>query len=156
ASHFPPMAELAGAEPAFSMAREFVHAMRDVGLVDGQSVIIERRSAEGHLDRMDALMQELIALDVDVIVTIGPGVMAAQRATDRIPIVGLVDGALDGGLIDSLGRPGRNVTGFGDNSPGPSKQLQLLKEVAPKISRVAIIASRFAARPRAAVREPVD
>jgi len=153
--NFTPVAELAGAEPAFPMAREFVHAMRDVGLVESQTVIIERRSAEGRLDRMDALMQELIALDVDVIVTIGPGVRAAQRATDRIPIVGLVDGALDGGLIDSLARPGRNVTGFGDNSPGASKQLQLLKEVAPKISRVAIIASSLPPGRRAAWRDEI-
>ena len=135
---YTPMAELAGAEPASPLARAFVHALRDVGLVEGQTVIIERRSAEGRLDRMDALMQELIALDVDVIVTIGPGVQAAQRATDRIPIVGLVDGALDGGLIDSMARPGRNLTGFGDNSPGASKQLQLLKEVAPT-SRVVML-----------------
>ena len=153
---YTPMAELAGAEPAFPIARAFVHAMRDVGLVEGQSVIIERRSTEGRLERMDALMQELVALDVDVIVTIGPGVRAAQRATDRIPIVGLVDGALDGGLIDSLARPGRNVTGFGDNSPGPSKQLQLLKEAAPKISRVAIIASSSPPGRRAAWRDEID
>ena len=139
--NFTPVAEMAGADPAFPMAREFVHAMRDVGLVEGQTVIIERRSAEGRLDRMDALMQDLVALDVDVIVAIGPGVRAAQRATDRIPIVGVVDGALDAGLVDSLARPGRNLTGFGDNSPGAAKQLQLLKEAAPRITRVAVIAS---------------
>ena len=101
-------------------------------------------------------MQELIALDVDVIVAIGPGVRAAQRATDRIPIVGLVDGALDAGLVDSLARPGRNLTGFGDNSPGPSKQLQLLKEAAPKISRVAIIASSSPPGRRVAWRDEID
>ena len=154
--NFTPVAELAGAEPAFPMARAFVHALRDVGLVEGQTVIIERRSTEGHLDRMDRLMQELIALDVDVIVTIGPGVRAAQRATDRIPIVGLVDGALDAGLVDSLARPGRNLTGFGDNSPGAAKQLQLLKEAAPTISRVAIIASSSPPGQRVAWRDEID
>jgi len=153
---YTPMAELAGAEPAFPMARALVHALRDVGLVEGQTVTIERRSTEGHLDRMDELMQELIALDVDVIVTVGPGVRAAQRATDRIPIVGLVDGALDAGLVDSLARPGRNLTGFGDNSPGAAKQLQLLKEAAPTISRVAIIASSSPPGRRVAWRDEID
>ena len=67
--------------------------MRELGLIDGRNIIIERRSAEREPE-LAAVMEELVALDVDVIVTGGPGVRAAQRATDRIPIVALVDDAL--------------------------------------------------------------
>ena len=151
-----PMAELTGADPASPLARTFVHALRDLGLVEGRNIIIERRSAEGRAVRMDALMQELVALDVDVIVAIGLGVTAAQRATDRIPIVGLIDSAVEAGLVDSLARPGRNLTGFGTDSPGVGKQLQLLKEVAQKISRVAVIASSPLPGRRARWRDELD
>jgi putative ABC transport system substrate-binding protein len=102
-------------------------------------------------------MQELVALGVDVIVTGGPGVRAAQSATDRIPIVALVDDALDAGLIESLSRPGRNVTGFGGDFPGLiGKQLQLLKEAVPTISRVAVIATAQRPGRRAAWRVEMD
>jgi len=90
-----------------------------------------------------AVMEELVALNVDVIVTGGPGVRAAQRATNRIPIIALVDDALDSGLIASLARPGGNVTGFGGNYPGLfGKDLQIFKEAVPTISRVAVIATK--------------
>ena len=99
-------------------------------------------------------MQEVVGLGVDVIVTVGtPGVRAAQSATDRIPIVGLVANVVDAGLIDSLARPGRNLTGFGTDNPGMyGKQLQLLKEAAPAIKRVAIIGYRASPGPHAASR----
>jgi putative ABC transport system substrate-binding protein len=149
-------AEISGANPTFPLARAFVNALRDFGLVEGRNVIIDRRSAEGGPERMDALMHELVALDVDVIVATGPDVSVAQRATDRIPIVGVVDRAVDAGLIDSLARPGRNVTGFGDKSPSGSKQLQLLKEAVPRISRVAIIAPSPSLPVHAAWRDELD
>src|SRR5262249_23773141 len=100
-----------------------------------------RRSAEGHPERLDALMHEVVALGVDVIVT--TAVAAAQRATDRIPIVAIANGALDTGLVVSLARPGRKLSGIGENNPDLyGKQLQLLKEAAPAISRVAVITYR--------------
>ena len=111
---------------------------------DRPYVIIERRSAEGRPDRFPALMQQVVELDVDVIVTFGrPGVTADLRATQRIPIVGIVDNVLDAGLADSLARPGRNLTGVSENYPElEGKRLQLLKEAAPSISRVAVIGYR--------------
>jgi putative ABC transport system substrate-binding protein len=100
-----------------------------------------RRSAEGHSDRIDALMREMVELDVKVIVTFGEAVLAAQHASKTIAIVGLTGDPVELGLVDSLARPGRNVTGIGDHSSdGLGKELQLLKEAAPRISRVAFIA----------------
>ena len=144
-----PPAEMAGADPPHPFALAFVHALRDVGLVDGRNIVIERRSAEGRgIEHMKELMQEVVSLNVDVIVTTGPGVSAAKNATDRIPIVGLVDNPLDTGLIDSLPRPGHNITGFGESSPAIyGKQLQLLKEAAPAISRVAVVGWHQSAEP---------
>jgi len=146
-----PLAEIVGPEPIHPYARTFVHALQDLGFVEGRNVIIERRSAEGRPERMAALMHEIVALRVDVIVTTGgPGVRAALRATDRIAIVGLVDDVLETAIIESLSRPGRNLTGIGDNSPSIyGKNLQLLKEAAPAISRVAVIGYRPLPGPRA-------
>jgi putative ABC transport system substrate-binding protein len=137
-----PVADMAGADPANIRARAFVHRLRDLGLVEGRNIIIERRSAEARgPERMAALMQEVVGLGVAVIVTTGgPGSRAAQNATDRIPIVGVVDYALETGLVASLARPGRNFTGIGENSAAiDGKRLQILKQAAPAISRVAVI-----------------
>jgi putative ABC transport system substrate-binding protein len=137
-----PVAEMAGADPPNIRARAFVHGLRDLGLVEGRNIIIERRSAEARgPERLAALMQEVVGLGVAVIVTTGsPGSRAAQNATDRIPIVGVVDNALETGLVASLARPGRNFTGIGDNSAAmDGKRLQILKQAAPAISRVAAI-----------------
>jgi putative ABC transport system substrate-binding protein len=109
--------------------------------VDGRNITIERRSTEGNPERMPALMREVVALGVDVIVTTAGA--DAQRATDRIPIVAAVDSVLDKALIASLARPGRNLTGIGENNPAIyGKQLQLLKEAVPAIARVAVLAYR--------------
>ena len=151
-------AEIGGADPASPYARAFVHALRDLGWVDGRNVVLERRSSEPRTDRLDAVMNEVVALGVDVIVTFGPGVGAALRATSRIPIVGIVDDALEQGLVASLSRPGRNLTGIGIDFRGfHDKRLQLLKEAAPAISRVAVIASTpLPGRPRARWRDDLD
>lgn len=131
--------------------------MRDLGLVEGRNVIIERRTAEGQQERLVEVMQEVIALDVDVIVTGGPGASVAQRATARIPIVAMVDDALDAGLVESLARSGRNVTGYGGNFPGViGKQLQLLTDAVPTISGVAVIATAQRRGPRAPWRNEID
>lgn len=152
-----PAAEMAGKDPLHPYARAFVHALRDLGLVDGRNIVLVRRSSEGHPDRLPALMEELVRGDVDVIVTTGPGVRAAKRATDRIAIVGVVTNPLDTGAIDTLARPGGNVTGIGQDSPEMSgKQLQILKEAAPAISRVAVITYSPSPGPRARWRVEMD
>jgi len=153
-----PLAEMAGSDPASAPARGFVHGLRDLGLVEGRNIIIERRSAEGRPERLDALMKEVVQLGVDVIVTGGDrGVRAASRATDTIAIVGVVDEVLDTGLVESLARPGRNLTGIGENSPEIyGKVLQLLKEIAPTISRLAVIDNRPLPGPQARYRVALE
>jgi len=121
----------------------FVEALRALGYVEGQNLIIERRFAAGHLERLPDLAAELVRLPVDVIAVAGPtGVRAAMGATTRIPIVmivGSVDPAGEG-LVKSLARPGGNLTGstYAVSPERFGKQLELLKEVAPGISRIAI------------------
>ena len=124
-------------------ARAFVDGLRDLGLIDGRNIVIERRSAEGRYERMPSLMQELLAQQVDVIVGIGLTVGAAMRATNTIPIVAVGTDGLDdaGGGAASLARPGRNLTGL-TSEVGLAvngKRLQLLTEVVPKASRVAFL-----------------
>ena len=140
-----PVAEMTGPDPVNGFARSFVHALRDLGYVEGRNIVIERRSAEGRLERMPALMKELVALKVDLIVATGPAAIAAQRATETIPIVALIDEPDTIGLAASLARPGRNVTGV-TSSAGPGMQgkwLQLLKEASPKSTRVAVIDFKY-------------
>jgi len=130
-----------GADPADAFARAFILALRDLGLVDGRDIVVERRSTAGRIDGLAVLMDELVRSGVDVIVAVGgPAVWAAHRATQRIPIVALVDEVLDTGLVDSLARPGHNVTGIGESDVAiHGKRLQLLKQAAPATSRVAVI-----------------
>jgi putative tryptophan/tyrosine transport system substrate-binding protein len=128
------------------IARAFVDGLRDLGLVEGRNIVIERRSAEGRYERFPSLMQELLALPVDVIVATDRAVGAARRATDTTPIVsvGIDDLDADGGAA-SLARPGRNVTGLSsdvDVGAANGKRLQLLTEAAPKASRVAFLSYR--------------
>jgi putative ABC transport system substrate-binding protein len=121
----------------------FEDGLRERGLDEGRNIVIERRSAEGQYDRLPALMQELVAASVDVIVTIGPGVGAARRATRTIPIVSVwTDGLVESGAVASLARPGGNVTGLTGEVGGVvmvAKRLQYLHEMAPNASRVAFL-----------------
>jgi putative ABC transport system substrate-binding protein len=79
-----PLADMSGPSPVDPVARALVHGLRDLGLAEGRDILIERRSAEGRPERMPVLMQELVELRVDVIVTMGPGARDAQRATNTI------------------------------------------------------------------------
>jgi putative ABC transport system substrate-binding protein len=116
--------------------------LRELGYVEGQNLIIEFRSANGQFDRVPELLDELIRLHVDVIVTIGdPVVAAAKQATSTIPIVMCGAGDPVGrGFVASLARPGGNITGISNLAVAlTGKWLELAKEVVPRISRVAIL-----------------
>jgi putative tryptophan/tyrosine transport system substrate-binding protein len=120
----------------------FRQGLRDLGYVEGQNITTEYRFADGRLGRLPELAAELVRLKVDVIVTPGtPASMAAKKATSTIPIVfaGVAD-ALGAGLVASVARPGGNATGLTSISAALSgKRLELLKLVAPKATRVAVL-----------------
>jgi putative ABC transport system substrate-binding protein len=120
----------------------FRRGLRDLGYVGGRNLTMESRWSEGRTERLPALAIELVQLRVDVIVASGTqAVRAAKQATSTIPIVMAVSAHPDKiGLVESLARPGGNVTGLDNVGPDlKGKQLQLLKEVAPKVSRVAVL-----------------
>ena len=123
----------------------FRQGLRDLGYVDGQNITVEYRFAGGQLERLPALAAELVRLKVNVIVTPGtPASMAAKKATSTVPIVfaGVAD-AVGAGLIASLARPGGNATGLTSISAAlGGKRLELLKAVAPKATRVAVLYNR--------------
>ncbi len=121
----------------------FVQGLRDSGYVEGKHFVLERRYAEGRLDRLPALAAELVALNVDVIFArASHAVRAARQATGTIPIVAadLESDPIAMGLVASLARPGGNVTGIFLDLPGVSaKHLEFLTEVVPRLSRVAVL-----------------
>jgi len=120
----------------------FRQGLRDLGYVEGKNIVIEYRYAEGNIDRLPALLDELIRLKVDVIVASGPSpTRAAKKATATIPIVMTWDyDPVGNGYVASLARPGGNITGLSILAPEISgKQLELLKEIVPKLSRVAVL-----------------
>jgi len=116
--------------------------VRELGYVEGKNIIIEYRSAEEKFDRLPALVDELIRLKVDVLVMSStPAALAAKNVTRTIPIVFIgVSDPVAAGLVDSLARPGANITGFSAISAAlAGKRLELLKETVPKLSRVAVL-----------------
>ena len=122
----------------------FRQGLRELGYVEGKSIVIEWRYAEGRVDRLPALADELVRLKVDVIVTAGPAdTRAAKDTTTTIPIVMTFDNdPVGNGFVASLARPGGNITGLSTLAPELSgKQLELLKEIVPKLSRVAVVGS---------------
>jgi putative ABC transport system substrate-binding protein len=120
----------------------FRHGLRELGYVEGKNIVIEWRSAEGNFERARALAAELARLKLDVIVTSGPqSTRVAKEATVMIPIVmGFDNDPVGSGFVASLARPGGNITGLSTFAPELSgKQLELLKEIVPKLSRVAVL-----------------
>ena len=116
--------------------------LRDLGYVEGKNIAFEYRSADNKLDRLPALADELVRLKVDVLVTPGTSeALAAKNATRTIPIVFFSGGdPVAAGLVDSLARPGGNITGFTNiGAVLAGKRLELLKETVPKLSRVAVL-----------------
>ena len=116
--------------------------LKDFGYVEGKNLVIEFRSAEGQYDRLADLAAELIRERVDILVTAGtPAIRAAKRATRTVPIViAAVGDAVAGGLVDSLAKPGGNITGATYFAPElAAKQLEILKEMVPRTTRVAVV-----------------
>jgi putative ABC transport system substrate-binding protein len=121
----------------------FLEGLRQLGYVEGQNVVIERRFSEGKAERLPDLAAELVRLKVDVIVAAAITADEAKRATSTIPIV-MTNHAdpLGNRLVTSLARPGGNVTGLSTLSPDlVGKQLQLLKEAVRRLSRVAVLSN---------------
>ena len=149
---------LTAASPSAIAARieAFRQGLRELGYVEGKNIVIEWRYAEGKLDRLPALAAELVRLKVDVIVTAGPGATrAAKEATSTIPIVMAQDpDPVGNGFVASLARPGGNITGLSTLAPELSgKRLELLKEIVPKLSRVAVLGTSTAPGNAQALRE---
>jgi putative ABC transport system substrate-binding protein len=120
----------------------FRQGLRELGYVEGKNIVIESRYAEGKIDRLPVLAADLVRLKVDVILSAGPAVTRpASEATKTIPIVMAQDGdPVANGFVASLARPGGNITGLSTLAPDISgKQLELLKEIVPKLSHVAVL-----------------
>jgi putative ABC transport system substrate-binding protein len=135
------------ASPSANAARieAFRQGLRDLGYVEGKNIVIEWRYAEGKLDRLSEFAAEWVRLKVDVIVTAAPSsTRAAKEATSTIPIVMAFDSdPVGNGFVASLARPGGNITGLSALSPEISgKQLELLKEIVPRLSHVAVLRTR--------------
>jgi putative ABC transport system substrate-binding protein len=124
------------------LADAFLQGLREIGYVDGKNIKLEHRYAEGHSDRLAGLIAEFIQLKVDVIVVASiQAIRAAKQATHTIPIVIMTQGdPVAEKLVDSLARPGGNITGLTRlTSELSGKRLELFKEAIPAISRVGIL-----------------
>jgi putative tryptophan/tyrosine transport system substrate-binding protein len=144
----PRIGYLAGASPSAIAFRTeaFRQALRELGYVEGKNITIEYRYAEGNLRRQEELAAELARLNVNVIVASGPtSTRAARKATGTIPIIMTFHSdPVGSGSVASLARPGGNITGLSTLAPEISgKQLELLKEVVPKVSRVTVLGSSY-------------
>ena len=122
----------------------FRHALNDLGFIEGNNVRFEHRYAHGRNERFPELASSLVDLKVDAILTWGTeAALAAKNATSTIPIVmGAIGDPLGSGIVSSLARPGANVTGFSSLAAElEAKRLELLKQVVPALSRVAVISN---------------
>jgi putative tryptophan/tyrosine transport system substrate-binding protein len=141
---------------SLSLDVALAQGLRELGYVEGKNIVIERRSADGKLDRLPALAEELVRLKVDVIVTAGLGTTGpARAATSRIPIVMTQDqDPVSNRFVASLARPGGNVTGLSTLAPEiRGKRLELINEVLPKLSRVAVLGTSTTPSSAQALRE---
>jgi putative ABC transport system substrate-binding protein len=128
----------------FRRFEAFKRGMQELGYVEGQNILIEHRSASGKAASLPKLVTELIALKVEVLVVVSAqAAQAAKKATTTIPVVVTSGDPVGAGLVDSLARPGGNITGLANLSYDlAAKRLELLKEVVPRASRVAVIWSK--------------
>jgi putative tryptophan/tyrosine transport system substrate-binding protein len=142
-----PVGEMAGAEPVSPVTRAFVQGLRERGWEEGRTVVIERRSVESRPERAPAIFADLVARGADVIVYTWArwSYDAVNKATQTTPtVVNFGTDPVADGLVASLARPGGNLTGLTSDT-GPeftAKRLQLLKEMAPGVSRVAFLGQR--------------
>ena len=122
--------------------------LRDLGHFDGKNILIEYRGAEGKVDRIPSLVAELVQLNVDVLVVVTlSSIRAAKQATKTIPIVMVTGDPVASGIVDSLARPGGNITGLATLSRDLSaKRLELLAEAVPRLSRVGVLWNADASR----------
>jgi putative tryptophan/tyrosine transport system substrate-binding protein len=127
--------------PKPARTEAFRQGLRDLGYVEGQNILIEYRYAEGKLGRLPGLAAELLRLNVDLIFAYStPAARVVKEATTTIPVVTVSADPVRNGFVASLARPGGNITGLANLTPElAGKRLELLKEVVPKISRVAVI-----------------
>src|SRR5262249_622992 len=134
---------MVAAGPSDSVVEALRDGLRGLGYVEGRNFRFEHRSAEGHLERLAGLAEELVRLKVDVIVTgTDAATRAAKEATSTIPIVVVLpeDDPVAAGFIESFNHPGGNITGLViRNSLLAGKRLALLKEMLPGLSRVAVL-----------------
>ena len=121
----------------------FVQRLRELGRIEGRTVAIEYRWAEGRSERFAEFAAEFVGLKVDVILTVGSAAVAAKQATSTIPIVfALAADPVGNGLVASLARPGGNITGLSIQSTDlAGKRIELLREVLPELRRLAVIAN---------------
>jgi len=139
----PRIGVLSGGSASANTGRDeaFRHGLRELGYVEGKTIVLEWRTAEEKTDRLPALAAELVRLKVDVIVTYGPtATRDAKEATATIPIVmANVGDPVGDAFVASLARPGGNITGLSNLAPELNgKRLEILREVVPKLSRVAV------------------
>jgi putative ABC transport system substrate-binding protein len=137
----------------------FWERLRELGWIEGHNLLVERRWAEGHIDRLPALMSDVVDRKVDVLVTYGtPSAVAAKEATTTIPVVVASMGdPVASGVAASLARPGGNITGLslGWTEGVPGKLLELLQELVPRLTSVAVIGNFDSALVRL-LRQPLD
>jgi putative tryptophan/tyrosine transport system substrate-binding protein len=143
ATRIPMIGRLGASSASAEAARveAFRQGLRELGYIEGKNIVIEWRHAEGKLDRLPALAAELVHQKVDIIITGGANATeAVRKATSTIPIVMAQSGdPVADGFVASLARPGGNITGLSRVSREISgKRLELLKEIVPKLSRVAV------------------
>ena len=133
----------AGASAWAPWTAAFVQRLHELGWIEGRTVAIQYRWAEGRTDRFAEIAAEFVRIKVDVIVTGGNAAVAAKRASSAVPIVfAIVDDPVGSGLVTSLARPGGNVTGLSMQSTDlAGKRLALLREVVPGLRRLAIMAN---------------
>src|ERR1043166_713028 len=134
----------ASAPANFNRMEAFQRGLRELGYVEGKNILVEQRYADGKLERLPALAAELVAFKVDVLVSgAAAPTRALKEASNTIPIVMAQDNdPVANGFIASLARPGSNITGLSSLAPTLNgKRLELLKEIIPKLSRVAVFAT---------------
>jgi putative ABC transport system substrate-binding protein len=137
-----PVAKMTGPNPANNVLRPLLHGLRELGLVEGRNIVIERRSAEGHLDRIPALLRELAELRVDVLAIFGTATTrAAKREVTTIPIVAIMGDPVQNGIVTSLAHPDGNITGVVTEVDNrlDGKRLQYLKQLLPRASRISFL-----------------